>query len=65
MALVVLDMPKLIPHCSTMPSLAGELKWEQQLVDSATKHGVTPMLLFNAKGGRLGVSLDQAVGSIR
>ena len=65
MALIVLDIPRLLPHCSSSHSLTNALRWENQLVQSATKYGVTPMLLFNAKDNQSGPSQDRVVDAIR
>ena len=61
-ALIVLDVPKLLNRVCPSASLAAadavsweqqlvqSVSWEQQLVQSSTRHGATPMLLFNLKG---------------
>ena len=50
-ALVVLDVPRLAPSAALSPAALSEaLRWERQIVESALKHEVTPMLLFNVKG---------------
>ena len=55
MALVVLNMPALMPHCDSShgavgPALLKALQWEQKLVRSAVEHEITTLLLFNTKG---------------
>lgn len=65
MALVVLDVPRLAPFAiASAEALSAALRWEQQLVQSALKHEVTPMLLFNVKGAAAAAA-DKVVAAVR
>ncbi|KAG1678881.1 hypothetical protein FOA52_003549 [Chlamydomonas sp. UWO 241] len=56
-AMLVLDAPRLLPLAqrdSDKAALRDALRWELTLMQAAEKHGVSPLLLLNAKGGMTG-----------
>ena len=66
MALVVLDVPRLAPSAAISPAALSEaLRWERQIVESAIKHEVTPMLLFNVKGSSGAGGVNSVIDAVR